>query len=378
MIQAKCIEKIRDKNNNIIGYKLIDKNKNEVAVKAERLKEVIKSGQLEVINLTLTSDNRLIDKQSVTSLKSTTTPSKPTTTHSKLSTKAVIDKAKGKGYSITAFDTDCGHKCYLASSPDNTEHILIIPDDVRFIYDKNIRHGFDDIFGCSCDIAERIADIRGKLKVIGGKGLTSTTYMFCRCEVQSLDLSSFDTSNITDMSRMFFECGVPSLDLRYFDTSRVTNMRSMFDNVDGRSPKSINLSSFNTSKVTDMESMFRSCKAQSLDLSSFDTSKVTNMKNMFSDCRAHSIYLNSFDTSKVTNMRGMFYWCRAKSLDLKAFNTSKVTDMAWMFYRYEAIFIDLRSFDTSKVTDMSHMFKDCTSYSIETNDPKILDELKRR
>ena len=345
MFQAKCLEKIRDKRNQIIGYKLVDKDKNEAVVKPNRLKEAIRAGQIEVINLILTSDNRLIDKKPATPSKSTTTPSKPS-----INVEAIINKAKGNGYSITAFDTDCGHKCYIASSSDNIKHILIIPDDVEYLYDKNIRHGFDDIFGCGCDIAERIADIRGTLKVIGGKGLTSTTYMFCRCEVQSLDLSSFNTSNITSMEAMFFECGVQSLDL----------------------------SSFDTSKVTDMESMFRSCKAQLIDLSSFDTSNVTNMRYMFYDCRAHSIYLNSFDTSKVTNMRGMFYWCRAKSLDLKAFNTSNVTDMAWMFYRYEAIFIDLRSFDTSKVTDMNHMFKDCTSYSIETNDPKILDELKRR
>ena len=48
---------------------------------------------------------------------------------------------------------------------------------------------------------------------------------------------------------------------------------------------SLDLSSFNTSTVTDMRDMFSGCdKLTSLNLSSFDTSKVTTMSNMFDYC----------------------------------------------------------------------------------------------
>jgi len=45
-------------------------------------------------------------------------------------------------------------------------------------------------------------------------------------------LSSFDTSNVTNMSYMFEGCtGLTNLDLSSFDTSKVTNMGSMFYNM---------------------------------------------------------------------------------------------------------------------------------------------------
>ncbi len=48
---------------------------------------------------------------------------------------------------------------------------------------------------------------------------------------------------------------------------------------------SLDLSNFNTSNVTNMNGMFGSCTSlTSLDLSNFDTSKVTSMINMFNGC----------------------------------------------------------------------------------------------
>ena len=73
---------------------------------------------------------------------------------------------------------------------------------------------------------------------------------------------------------------------------------------------SINLSSFNTSKVTNMASMFSSTKATTLDLSSFNTSKVRNMNGMFMSADVKTIYVSDkFVTSTVTNNDHMFDGC---------------------------------------------------------------------
>lgn len=61
MIQAKCIEKFRDKNNRIIGYKLEDNQGNIQDISSKDLKTAIINKQLNVTNLVLTSDNRIID-----------------------------------------------------------------------------------------------------------------------------------------------------------------------------------------------------------------------------------------------------------------------------------------------------------------------------
>ena len=61
MIQVKCIKKFRDKHNKIIGYRLVDTNGNMQDVKAEKLKEVLSTGKLSIVNLTLTKDGRLVN-----------------------------------------------------------------------------------------------------------------------------------------------------------------------------------------------------------------------------------------------------------------------------------------------------------------------------
>ena len=49
--------------------------------------------------------------------------------------------------------------------------------------------------------------------------------------------------------------------------------------------KSIDLSSFNTTNVNDMSGMFSCCSSlKSIDLSLFNTNNVTNMSRMFNGC----------------------------------------------------------------------------------------------
>jgi len=60
MLKVKCIQKFK-KNNKIYGYRLQDAQGNTKDVYAEQLKQAIRNQQITVINLTLTSDNRLMD-----------------------------------------------------------------------------------------------------------------------------------------------------------------------------------------------------------------------------------------------------------------------------------------------------------------------------
>ena len=112
---------------------------------------------------------------------------------------------------------------------------------------------------------------------------------------------------------MFNYCyGLKSIDLSGFDTSQVTCMREMFDGCSRLT--SLYVSNFDTSNVTSMEYMFYSCSSlTSLDPGNFDTGKVTNMRFMFYDCSSlGTIYASS---SFVTTGVGaycdnyMFYWC---------------------------------------------------------------------
>ena len=175
----------------------------------------------------------------------------------------------------------------------------------------------------------------------------------------TLDLSHFDTSKVTDMAGMFYSVStLNTLNLSNFDTSQVTDMNHMFYNMSNLT--TLNLSSFDTSKVTNMGYMFAGVSnITTLNLTSFDTSKVTNMGYMFSAMFSlTTLNLSNFDTSQVTNMGSMFAYMRnLTTLNLSNFDTSQVTDMSRMFSGISNLTtIDLSNFNTSNVTDISYMF----------------------
>ena len=126
--------------------------------------------------------------------------------------------------------------------------------------------------------------------------LTDCTFMFSGCyNLINIDLSSFDTKNVSDMKFMFYN----SYNL-----------------------KNINLSSFNTQNVKNMKSMFSYCKnLRNIDLTSFDTKNVENMDCMFECCEnVVNFDLSSFDMLNVRTMKYMFEFCyNLREIDLSYF-----------------------------------------------------------
>ena len=201
--------------------------------------------------------------------------------------------------------------------------------------------------------------------------------MFYGCSgLTSLDVSSFNTSNVVSMSRavdsvfyqnapdghsfpeynkyillgMFAGCSsLTSLDLSSFNTSKVTDMRGLFQGC--KNLTSLNVSSFNTSNVQHMDAMFKGCSSlTSLDLSNFNTSNVVSMGYYV------RVFSNSGSWGQVQHSGhdwdgGMFMNCSGlTSLNLSSFNTSKVTNMCKMFCNCKQLtFLDLSNFDMTLV-----------------------------
>ena len=129
----------------------------------------------------------------------------------------------------------------------------------------------------------------------------------------------------------------------------------------------IDLSSFDTSNYTDIMAMFKDFTSlTSLDLSGFNTSKVEMMDNMFSFCSSlTSLDLSNFDTSNVTRMDSVFSFCSSlTSLDVSNWNTSKVYVMAGMFFGCSSLTnLDLSNWNTSNVEYIKGMFEECSKLS---------------
>lgn len=112
MVNATCIKKIKDSKNVIVQYRLRDSAGVTLAVTPDQLKWAIKNNKVAVDNLTLTSDNRLVD-----SSKSKSTESVSKSTSNKSSKINVVCESK-----VIANNEIIGYKCFES----NTENIIYI------------------------------------------------------------------------------------------------------------------------------------------------------------------------------------------------------------------------------------------------------------
>ena len=157
---------------------------------------------------------------------------------------------------------------------------------------------------------------------------------------------------------------IQEIDLSEFDSSQVISMAHMFEGCSNL--KKINFGNMDTSNVKNMEYLFYGCsELENLDLSNFDTSLVINMRYMFAllfDLKYLALSEN-FKTSNVVNMAYMFYYTTfLTTLDLSMFNTSQVKNMSNMFSdAWSLNFLLISNFDTSKVETIENMFKNCFS-----------------
>ena len=148
----------------------------------------------------------------------------------------------------------------------------------------------------------------------------------CRDKLKKLDLSEFDTSQVTSMYEAFYDCNkLEEINLTNVDTSNVTDMTLMFYNCE--SLTSLDVSNFDTSKVTNMNGMFSMCSGlTSLDVSNFDTSNVTLFEIMFNGCNnLTSLDISNFDTSKLIGLSYMFNGCNSLSDLYLNFDISNIT-----------------------------------------------------
>ena len=204
----------------------------------------------------------------------------------------------------------------------------------------------------------------------------SSTFSGGNNPYDGIDVTSWDTSNVTNMHSMFNNNSAFNQDIGNWDTSNVTDMSLMFyensvfnSNLDGwviapnvnsmfRGNTAFNqdIGNWDTSNVTNMYSMFWDSSVFNQDIGNWDTSSVTNMSYMFHNSTVFNQDIGNWDTSNVTNMSGMFYKNSAFNQDISMWNVISVTDMNRMFFENSVFNQDIGEWDVSNVTNMSHMF----------------------
>ena len=221
-----------------------------------------------------------------------------------------IDTVNNENKTITENGTYVANEGYtgLGTVTVNVEDetTFVIDDGCYFIY------GSDE---AESGIASLLSYITPRLDTSNVTNMYGMFY-YGGYNLTGLDVSSFDTSNVTNMGYMFHECyNLSSLNLNNFDTTGVTNMAYMFNNC--RKLATLDVSKFSTNRVTTMAHMFGKCESLiSLDLSSFtgttnttetDATGTASAKAagyMFCDCSA----LQTLDISGL-DWRHTNGWC---------------------------------------------------------------------
>lgn len=197
-----------------------------------------------------------------------------------------------------------------------------------------------------------------------GSSVQSTTNMFNGCTgLESLDLHGSNVSGVGDMSYMFQSCSaLTNLNVGWSGMStRTTTLNSMFNACANLS--TLDLSTFNTPNVTNFEQMFVGCtKLNNLILpSNFIGPNATNLIGMFGYCTA--ITTVALDSSgpqtfnNTLNMSSMFYGCsNLKTMSLSNWNATSVNG--------ENLFRDCANLESAYLNgidfnDLTEMFSGC-------------------
>ena len=216
------------------------------------------------------------------------------------------------------------------------------------------------------------------------RNVTNMSYMFQLCQkLKIIDVSNFNMAKCKNVASMFILCKeLASINVNWpnfkptnisaafaactklqsisgmntWNTSECTNMAGLFGQDAALSD--FNISNFNTSKVTLMNQMFQQVNVESLDLSHFDTRNVTNMDYMFTNSNLQSINVTGWNVENVESMKSIFNQCKNLSTinGLRSWKTPKLTNMSYMFNHCENLTsIDLTNFDTTNVTSSTNM-----------------------
>lgn len=142
--------------------------------------------------------------------------------------------------------------------------------------------------------------------------LTDTSFMFFKIdkEITELDVNGLDTQNVEDMSEMFeglkFDRG--SLGGSFAPKFKTTSLKNMYGMFYYMNVDHLDLTALDVSNVTNMEYALSNAWLITIDLTGWNTSNVENMKDLFSwQYYLTTIYASdSFVTTKVTKSDDIF------------------------------------------------------------------------
>jgi len=173
------------------------------------------------------------------------------------------------------------------------------------------------------------------------------------------NMSSYDTSQVTEMNELFKGTGF-NFDISAWNVGHVTSMQGMFQSAWSFNK---NIDAWDVSNVTNFKEMFYGAGAFNQPLGSWNTASAKDMSGMFREANTFNQPIGSWNTASVTTMQRMFENTGAFDGHISSWDVSGVTSMAYMFryaYRFNQ---DLNNWNVRGVGDFQNMFYGASSFN---------------
>ena len=141
-----------------------------------------------------------------------------------------------------------------------------------------------------------------------------------------LDLTDLDISELDNLSYIFYGSNMEVVDISGWDTSNVTTMENMFCFCD-KLKNIIGIENLDVSKLKSANSMFYCCKnLVELDLTNWNPISLENAHEMFSSCSNLKIIKNieNWQLPNINDVSYMFYNCAKLDVDLSNWDLSNL------------------------------------------------------
>lgn len=311
MVQATCLDKYKDNNNVIIGYRIQTDDGKIGDVTSKELKKAIINKQITVSNLRLTKDNKLVTAKAHN-------PNKHTRVFISQKILSGVNCEKNLSFKTDVDIPTIKLKANLLGLEiheiEKSLYILESPTDIKLITDANkiVATTGANLFHSTKFNSIDMTNVDTSTMVNGYQ-------MFASCRARNINVSNINTSNMEQMNAMFAHCKLDTLKIDNFNTRNAKSMCAMFNNTE---IDELDLGSFDTSKVKEMSFMFKGSKIHKLNLSSFDTSRVEIAHEMFKDAVIDNIDISNFNVKGMRAMIGMFQGVKTNELNIGDFVAS--------------------------------------------------------
>ena len=143
-----------------------------------------------------------------------------------------------------------------------------------------------------------------------------------------IDLTDIDISELDNLSYIFYTLNMEVVDISGWNTSNVITMENMFSFCD-KLKNIIGIENLDVSKLEDATSMFYCCKnLVELDLTNWNPISLENTYDMFSCCSNLKMIKNieNWKLPNIKNVYYMFYNCAKLDVDVSNWDFTKIKD----------------------------------------------------